>query len=136
MSSTALRIVVTGASLVQIGFGLWHFFVPRIWSWYRQIAPAATELVLAIRAINFFFSLCLVLLGVQNLLLVFHERPGSYGLRVALGVSTVLWLARVVMQLVFPQGSVSAVLQAGMLACFTLVAAAYGAAFVGALTAK
>lgn len=135
MGPCALRVLVTTASLIQIGFGAWHFFVPRLWSWYTYIDRGATELVLAIQAINLFFSLCLVLLGAQNMLLVFREPPGSYGLRVALGVSTLLWSARVAMQLALPQGSMSAILQYGLLACFVGVAGAYGAAWVCSLRA-
>lgn len=131
-SNAWLRGVVTAASLVQIGFGLWHFFVPWAWNWYAAMDPAAPELVLAVRAINFFFSLCLVLLGAQTLLLVWREPAGAYALRLALGAAAILWSARVGLQLVYPQGSISPALQYGMLASFVAVAAAYVGAFVAA----
>jgi len=49
------KILVITGSAISIGFGIWHLFVPRIWDWYSYIDPSATELVLAVRAINFFF---------------------------------------------------------------------------------
>ena len=49
------KILVTFGSLASIGFGIWHFFVPRAWKWYSYINTNATELVAAVRAINVFF---------------------------------------------------------------------------------
>jgi hypothetical protein len=81
----------------------------------------ATELVAAVRAINFFFSLCLVLFGVVNLLFVYGGRANGYAISVMLGASCILWLARVVLQLVYPQGSMNPALRYGMLAAFVIV---------------
>lgn len=55
------KILVLISSVASIGFGIWHFFVPTIWKWYSYIDINATELVAAVRAINVFFSLSLVL---------------------------------------------------------------------------
>ena len=52
---------------------------------------------------------------------------------VVLGATCVLWAARVVMQLVSPQGSMSAALQYGVLFSFVLVLACYAASLVMAL---
>ena len=52
-----VKILVTIGSSASIGFGIWHFFVPKAWKWYSYIDPAATELIVAIRAINAFFSI-------------------------------------------------------------------------------
>lgn len=92
-------------SAASIGFGIWHFFVPRIWDWYSYIDVSATELVLAVRAINVFFSLSLVLFGLMNLLMAYGRSANRYSVLVVLGATCVLWAARVVMQLVYPQGS-------------------------------
>jgi hypothetical protein len=52
-----VKILVTLGSSASTGFGIWHFFVPKAWNWYSYIDIAATELILAVRAINVFFSL-------------------------------------------------------------------------------
>jgi hypothetical protein len=119
------RILVTLGSAASIGFGIWHFFVPGIWNWYSYIDASATELVVAIRAINVFFSLCLVLFGLMNLLIAYGHGSSRYAAGVVLGATCVLWSARVVMQVVYPQGSTSAILQFGMLLAFALVLVCY-----------
>jgi hypothetical protein len=120
-----VKILVLIGSSVSIGFGVWHFFVPGWWDWYSYIDPSATELLLAVRAINAFFSLSLVLFGVVNVLLVWGGRSDKYSIVVVLAATCVLWATRVVFQLVYPQGSANPVLQYGMLAAFTVVFLCY-----------
>jgi uncharacterized membrane protein len=110
---------------VSIGFGVWHLFVPGLWNWYSYVDPSATELVVAIRAINVLFSLSLVLFGLMNLLLAYGPGDIRYAALVVLGATCILWSARVVMQVAYPQGSMSAALQYGMLLTFTLVLACH-----------
>jgi len=50
-----VKIFVIFGSSASIGFGIWHFFVPKTWNWYSYIDGNATELVAAVRAINVFF---------------------------------------------------------------------------------
>lgn len=119
--SALVKIAVTVGGIVTIGFGVWHFFVPAAWNWYVYIDPAATELVVAVRAINFFFSLSLVLFGAMTLLLALPARSGRYAAVVVLGAASVLWLARVAMQIVHPQGSMNPAIQYGMLAAFVFI---------------
>ncbi len=69
-----VKTLVMVGSVSSIGFGVWHFFVPTMWNWYSYIDANATELVVAIRAINVFFSLSLVLFGVVNVLFI-YGRP-------------------------------------------------------------
>lgn len=120
-----IRVFASIGGVASIGFGVWHFFVPGVWDWYSYIDASAAELVLAVRAVNVFFSLSLVLFGLMNLLLVFGPPVGRYPLLVVLGTTCVLWFARVVMQVAYPQGSMSPVLQHGMLAAFVAVFACY-----------
>jgi hypothetical protein len=120
-----VKVLVMVGSSVSIGFGVWHFFVPTWWDWYSYIDRSATELVLAVRAINAFFSLSLVLFGVVNVLLVYGSRSSRYSIAVVLAATCVLWMTRVVFQLVYPQGSANPVLQYGMLAAFTVVFLCY-----------
>jgi hypothetical protein len=120
--------LVTVGSIASIGFGVWHFFVPRIWDWNSYLDPSAAELAVAVRAINVFFSLSLVLFGLVNLLLIHHKSGSRYPVSVVLGATCVLWAARVVMQLAYPQGSMSALLRYGMLVAFSVVFLCYAAA--------
>jgi hypothetical protein len=120
-----VKTLVLIGSTVSVGFGVWHFFGPTWWDWYSYIDRSAPELVLAVRAINAFFSLSLVLFGVVNVLLVCGDRSNRYSIVVFLAAACILWLTRVVFQLVYPQGSANPVLQYGMLAAFTVVFLCY-----------
>ncbi len=120
-----VKILVIIGSSVSIGFGIWHFFVPKAWNWYSYIEASATELVVAIRAINVFFSLSLVLFGLINILFIYGSKSNRFSIIVLLGATCVLWLTRVVFQLLHPQGSMNPVLQYGMLTAFAIVTLCY-----------
>jgi hypothetical protein len=120
-----VNILTTFGSIISIGFGVWHFFVPKIWNWYAYIDERATELIIAVRAINIFFSLSLILLGIANLLIVFKIPQDKFSLIVLLSVSTILWGVRAVLQIMYPQGSQNHWLQTGMLVIFLLVFACF-----------
>jgi hypothetical protein len=120
-----VKILVSFGSSASIGFGIWHFFVPKAWKWYSYIDPNATELIVAVRAINVFFSISLVLFGIVNILLVFGDKSNRYSIIVVLAATCILWLTRLVFQLIYPQGSMSPVLQYGMLSAFIIVFLCY-----------
>lgn len=120
-----VKIFVMIGSSASIGFGVWHFFVPRLWNWYGYIDSNATELVTAIRATNIFFSLSLVLFGITNMLLIYGGKSNRYSIIVVLAATSLLWLTRVFLQIIYPQGSLFPGLQYGMLAAFTLVSLCY-----------
>jgi hypothetical protein len=130
------RVLVAIGSAASVGFGVWHFFVPRLWGWYSYIDAGATELVVAVRAINVFFSLSLVLFGTVNVLLVYGGRSNRYSMAVVLAATCVLWLTRLVFQIIYPQGSINPVLQYGMLAAFAVVAACYVASLFIVISQK
>lgn len=111
-------LLISAGSVVSVGLGLWHLFIPTIWKWYSYIDIRATELILAVRAINAFFSVSLILFGLVNLLLAYRNRSNRYSRSVVLGATCVLWLTRVVFQLAYPQGTINPLLQYGMLAAF------------------
>lgn len=119
------RILVMIGSSASIGFGIWHFLVPKAWKWYSYIDVNATELVVAVRAINVFFSLSLVLFGVVNILFAYGDRANRYSIVVVLAATCVLWITRVALQVVYPQGSMNPVLQYGMLSAFIIVSLCY-----------
>jgi hypothetical protein len=117
-------MVIIGSG-ISLGFGVWHFFVPSIWHWYSYIDQDATELHVAVRATNAFLSLSLVLFGGIGLLLVCGERSNGYSIGIVLAALSILWLVRVIFQIVYPQGSASPLLQYGMLTVFVIVFLCY-----------
>jgi uncharacterized membrane protein len=95
MNQIARILVILGSS-ASISFGVGHFFVPQAWKWYSYIDADATELVAAVRAINAFFSLSLVLFGIVNILLIYGDQSNRYSIIVMLTATCTLWLTRVV----------------------------------------
>jgi hypothetical protein len=120
-----VKILVIFGSSASIGFGVWHFFVPQAWKWYSYIDINATELVAAVRAINAFFSLSLVLFGVVNILLIYGDKSNRYSIIVMLTATCILWLTRVAFQVIYPQGSLYPGLQYGMLSAFVIITLCY-----------
>lgn len=125
MTNLLVKILVTIGSSASICFGVWHFFVPKAWNWYSYIDARATELIVAVRAINVFFSLSLVLFGMTNLLFVYGGRSNRYSIIVMLTATCILWLTRLVFQIVYPQGSINPLLQFGMLTAFIIITLCY-----------
>jgi hypothetical protein len=119
------KILVIIGSGGSIGFGIWHFFVPEAWKWYSYIEPNATELVLAVQAINAFFSLSLMLFGAVNILFIYGKKSNSYSIIVMLTATSILWITRVALQIIYPQGSFNPALQYGMLSAFIIVSLCY-----------
>lgn len=115
------RILTTSGSIITICFGLWHFFVPSIWNWYSYIDPDATELIIAVRNINIFFSLCLVLFGVANIIFINGNHSNRFSIIIMLSLTCVLWITRLSLQLIYPQGSFNPIVKYVMLAMFILV---------------
>lgn len=95
------KVLCTIGSVITIGFGVWHFFVPKIYNWYNYIDKSASELIIAVKAINVFFSLCLVLIGMVNIIFTYFIKDNLQGFFVMMIMSAILWLGRVVMQIVF-----------------------------------
>ena len=120
-----VKILVTFGSSASIAFGVWHFFVPSLWKWYSYIDNNATELMVAVRAINVFFSLSLVLFGTLNILFIYGNNANRYSIVALLAATCILWLTRTVFQVIYPQGSLVPGLQYGMLAAFALVSLSY-----------
>lgn len=121
IENSVMKILTTFGSIVSICFGVWHFFVPSIWNWYSYFDKTATELIIAVRAINIFFSLLLVLLGIANMLFVYRKPQDTFSTIVILSISTVLWSTRLFLQIIYPQGSQNSIIQYSMLFVFILV---------------
>jgi hypothetical protein len=131
-----VKILVIFGSSASIGFGVWHFFVPTAWKWYSYIDHNATELVAAVRAINAFFSLSLVLFGSVNILLIYGDRSNRYSIIVMLAATCILWLTRVTFQVIYPQGSLVPGLQYGMLSAFVIITLCYIISLISLLVQK
>lgn len=112
-------------SFISIGFGIWHFFIPGKWNWYSCIDPLATELILAVRVINILFSLLLVLLGIANVVVVFRATQDRFTYLVLISISVIVWAARVILQIFYPQGSQNQPLQYCMMTIFFFVLLCY-----------
>jgi hypothetical protein len=119
------EILITFGSSAPICFGVWHFFVPGHWKWYSYVDNNAHELVAAIRAINVLFSLSLVLFGIVDLLLIYSGHSNHYSVCVVIGATCILWIVRLVLHFIYPQGSIFRGLQYAMLSVFILVTLAY-----------
>jgi hypothetical protein len=131
-----IRILVIIGSTISICFGIWHFYVPTIWRWYSFIDNNATELIAAVRAINAFFSLSLVLFGLVNILLMYGDKSNRYSIIVMLSATCLLWSTRVAIQIIYPQGSLYPGLKDGMLAAFVFVTLCYLISLLGILFQK
>jgi len=127
------KILCTAGSIITVGFGIWHFFVPKAYKWYSYMDKSATELVVAVRAVNVFFSLSLVLIGLTNIVFAYLIKDSRQGYIVMMAVSSVLWLVRAIMQIAYPQGSINPALQYGMLASFIITFLLFAVSFVLAL---
>ena len=130
------KILVTIGSSASIGFGMWHFFVPKAWKWYSYIDINAMELVAAVRAVNAFFSLSLVLFGIVNILLIYGDKSSRYSITVVLAATCILWLTRVAFQVIYPQGSLYPGLQYGMLSAFIFISLCYIVSLIHVLFQK
>ena len=70
-----------------------QYIVPKVWNWYSYIDINATELVAAVRAINLFFSLSLVLFGIVNILLIYGDKSNRHSIIVMLAATCISWIS-------------------------------------------
>jgi hypothetical protein len=113
-------VLLTVGSAITIGFGAWHLFVPAIWKWYSYIPNEARELIVAVRAINLFFSVSLIAFGTVLLIFLYRKPTSMFYLRTMAICLALLWSLRTVTQVIWPQGSISPALQYGLLTAFVL----------------
>jgi hypothetical protein len=66
-----------------------------------------------------------VLFGIVNLLLIYGNKSNRYSIIVMLAATCIMWVTRSVFQLIYPQGSISPVLQYGMLSAFIIISLCY-----------
>lgn len=108
--------VVGGA--VALGFGVWHFAVPGLYSWQSYVPDAPQTLVDAVAATNFFMSFSLSMVGATSIAMPFLADTTTPVGRCWLWANVGLWTTRAVYQLVKPQGTHNPALQWGMFGAF------------------
>ncbi|MFX4262498.1 hypothetical protein ACOBQJ_09880 [Pelotomaculum propionicicum] len=81
---------------------VWHFFVPYSSEWFSYIPDAPTEIIQSINYINFCFSFLLA--GISLLLIIVQKKlfDGSKELRIFYAFFTLVWLSRIIIQLIWP----------------------------------
>lgn len=101
MKKTA-KVLFNIACIVGSIVGIWHFFVPYSSNWFSYIPDAPTEIIQSINYINFCFSFLLV--GISLLLIIVQKKlfDGSGELRVFYVFFTLIWLSRIIIQLIWP----------------------------------
>ena len=91
---------VTCAIGCMLGIG--HFFAPYSFGWYTYIPEAPVEIIQSINYINFCFSFLLA--GFSLLLFITQKKlfDGSKELRIFYAFFNLVWLSRVMIQLIWP----------------------------------
>jgi hypothetical protein len=113
-------VLLTIGSTITIAFEVWHLFVPLIWKWYSYFPKDAKELIVAVRAINLFFSISLIMFGLIMMVFINRKPIGIFYVK-CIGIAlSIIWGTRIISQLIWPQGSISPILQYGMLGTFIL----------------
>lgn len=105
------------ACIISCMVGILHFFVPYSSNWFSYIPNAPIEIYQSINYINFCFSFLLsgfsfVLLIVQKILF-----DGSGELRIFYAFFILIWLSRIIIQLIWPWPSS---LQLGLVVAFSM----------------
>jgi hypothetical protein len=99
-----IKIVILIGSIITIGFAVWHFIVPWRYRWFSYIPNIPKELENAIKATNFFFALSLLLLGSLTLIVTSMLWEEITIIKIILIMMSILWTARVIYQIIKPQG--------------------------------
>ncbi|MFX0092923.1 MAG: hypothetical protein ACFFBD_14285 [Candidatus Hodarchaeota archaeon] len=100
-----IRVTVIIAGVITVLFGIWHFFVPWLYSWYGYMAAMPDELINTITTTNFFFSISLVLFGITVIAESSWQWQDKGSIKIVLTVTSILWVIRVVCQIAWPQGA-------------------------------
>lgn len=96
------KVLFNIACVIGIFVGIWHMFVPYSSNWFSYIPDAPTEIIQSIQYINFCFSFLLA--GFSLLLFITQKKlfDGSKELRIFYAFFNLVWLSRVMIQLIWP----------------------------------
>lgn len=94
------------ACIISLLVGILHFFAPYAFGWYTYIPDAPVEIYQSVNYINFCFSF--LLSGVSLLLLLLRRKifDGPAELRAFYYFFVLVWLFRIVIQVIWPWPSV------------------------------
>jgi hypothetical protein len=101
MKKTA-QVLFNVACIISCTVGVLHFFAPYFFRWYSYIPDAPLEIYQSINYVNFCFSF---LLAGFSLVLLFVQKQlfsGTKELRLFYAFFVLVWLSRVVIQIVWP----------------------------------
>ncbi|MBP1919186.1 hypothetical protein [Youngiibacter multivorans] len=103
------------ACIISLLVGILHFFAPYAFGWYSYIPDAPVEIYQSVNYINFCFSFLLA--GISLLLMLVRKRlfEGSSELMMFYFFFVLVWLSRIVIQLLWPSG-----LQVWLVTAFTV----------------
>jgi len=99
-----IKIVILVGSMITLGFAVWHFLVPWKYKWFSYMPNISKDLENSIKATNFFYALSLLLLGSLSLIVTSWLWENTLIVRIVLVMMSILWTARVVYQIIKPQG--------------------------------
>lgn len=90
------------ACIIGCAVAVWHFTVPYSTKWFSYIPDAPIEIIQSIKYINFCFSFLLA--GISLILLLVQKKlfDGSRESRLLYTFFTLVWLSRMVIQLIWP----------------------------------
>lgn len=96
------KVLFNVACIIGSLVGIWHFFAPYSSKWFSYIPNAPTEIFQSINYVNFCFSFLLA--GISLLLIIVQKKlfDGSKELRAFYAFFTLIWLSRIVIQLIWP----------------------------------
>jgi len=95
-------VIFNVACIIGSLVGIWHFFVPYSSNWFSYIPDAPIEIYQSINYVNFCFSFLLV--GLSLILIVVQKKlfDSSKELRIFYIFFVLVWLSRIVIQLIWP----------------------------------
>ncbi len=90
------------ACIISCIVGIWHFSVPYSFKWYSYIPDAPIEIYQSINYINFCFSFLLT--GISLLLMMVQKQlfADLIELKVFYVFFVLVWLSRVIIQIIWP----------------------------------
>lgn len=96
------KVLFNIACIISFMVGLVHFFAPYAFKWYSYILDAPVEIYQSINYINFCFSF--LLSGFSLILLLVQKQlfAGLKELKIFYFFFILLWLSRVIVQIVWP----------------------------------
>ena len=96
------RLLFNVGCIISSIVGFLHFFAPYSFSWYSYIPDAPIEIIQSINYVNFCFSLLLAGLSLILLLMQKQLFSGMKELKVFYVFFVLVWLSRVIVQIVWP----------------------------------